>query len=232
MRSTFNVGRAIAILAAVGLVGCGARITPSPLTAAAAAGNAEEVRRLLAAGTPPDAVDPSGQTALMVAARNDRVEVIRVLVAAGADVNAPDHRMTRWPPLVHAIHKGREGAATALLQAGADPNAHDRAGATPLMYAAAYGNLALVRKLLARGADPRAATTDGVTALWAAAGGGGLFDLSDGPAIGTCYPEIVDAILERAPELRVRRAFSNRIIHAFAGASCDALLKRLEADRP
>lgn len=218
----------IGLAAAVLLAGCGGRVKLSPLTAAAAAGNVDEIRRLVAAGTSPNALDESGQTALGVAARAGQVAAIAALVEAGADVNLIDQRTTRWPPLVHALHKRQNEAALALLAAGAQPDPVLWAGARPLMFAAAYGDLPLVQELLARGADPRAETEDGVTAVWAAAGGGAFFDLGDGPLIGTCFPEIVNALLEKAPELRIPRDFSTRLIHFFADTQCDALLARLE----
>ena len=47
-------------------------------------GETEEVSQLLAQGTPADAVDESGRTALFFASANGHVEVMRLLLAHGA----------------------------------------------------------------------------------------------------------------------------------------------------
>jgi hypothetical protein len=63
------------------------------LRAAAAGGNEEIVRQLLAWGADANAPSPIGYTPLMCAAGVDHsTAVARRLIAAGADVNARDHR--------------------------------------------------------------------------------------------------------------------------------------------
>ena len=131
--------------------------------------------------------------------------MVRALLQAGADPNLRDTAVNRWTPLVHAIHKHQNQAARLLLEAGAEVEAPEGGGATPLIFASAYGNAEMVRELLARGADPRVKTAGGVTALGNAMGAGGLFDITDGPAIGTCHPEVVRALLQRAPDLKLER---------------------------
>jgi hypothetical protein len=59
------------------------------LTHAVVDGSADDVRGLIAAGTHPDERDePDEPTPLMVAAARGRLDVVEVLVGAGADVNA------------------------------------------------------------------------------------------------------------------------------------------------
>jgi len=55
------------------------------LMQAAAIGDGQRVRDLLAYGTPPNATSRIGSTALMYAARNNRLDIVDVLLAAGAD---------------------------------------------------------------------------------------------------------------------------------------------------
>jgi hypothetical protein len=63
-----------------------------------------------------------------------RSDVLIALVAAGGDVKAKDENAST--PLLWAVQTGCSPAAVrALLEAGADPNAHAKAGATPLMFA-------------------------------------------------------------------------------------------------
>ena len=59
-----------------------------PLQTAAARGDVAEVRRLLAAGADVDATCDGGRTALFVAARHGRADVVRVLLAAKANVDS------------------------------------------------------------------------------------------------------------------------------------------------
>ena len=76
---------------------------------------------------------------------------IALLFAALASPAAAD------TPLHSAAGTGDTAALTALLDAGADPDALDSLGAyTPLHYAARYGHAAAISALLDAGADPNA----------------------------------------------------------------------------
>ena len=72
-------------------------------------------------------------------------------------------------PLHNAARSGDLSAVKMLLEAGADPNARGRRGATPLHEAAYNDNLAVVEALLAAGADPNAGERGGATPLHEAA---------------------------------------------------------------
>lgn len=88
----------------------------------------------------------------------------KVLIKAGADVNAPSKDGTR--PLHAAAVDGSVADIELLLKAGADVNGrntHD--GATPLMLAVAYKDMDCVSALLAAGANPRLIDADGDSAL-------------------------------------------------------------------
>jgi hypothetical protein len=111
---------------------------------AAAAGHAEVVRVLLAAGAGLAGTVDSGFPPLFFAVREGRLEVVRVLLAAGADVralidappsSAPARRGTpkraATTPLALAVQNGHFELALALVEAGADPN-DVRTGFTPL----------------------------------------------------------------------------------------------------
>ena len=96
--------------------------------------------------------------ALVWAAKADRVEVLPLLVARGADVNGDPYRGT---PLIWAASIPRLAAARWLLDHGADANrratfggpGHGE-GVTALHLAAQSDHLEMARLLLERGADP------------------------------------------------------------------------------
>jgi hypothetical protein len=79
---------------------------------------------------------------------------------------SPDLGPADEPLLSFALGSCAVGAASLLIDAGADVGARGRDGATPLWHAAGCGNRVLVEALLARGADVNAREPDGATALW------------------------------------------------------------------
>lgn len=156
---------------------------------------------------------------LDVAARTGDAARVRALAAAGADLNAADRGGTRWTPLLHAIHKGQRSAVRALLDAGADVNRASPSGLSPLEMAAGNGQVDIVRQLLAAGANPR---EPGV--FTAAVSGGALSDINR-PLDGTCNPEIVSLLLQRAPDLRLPRTARGHLSYLFARVNqCEAVL--------
>jgi hypothetical protein len=115
----------------------------------------------------------AGDTALHFAAAAYEAEIVRRLIAAGADVRARNRRKDE--PL-HAAACGSPGsrfwnpdaqAATivCLVEAGADPNAVNMDGATPLHKAVRTRCAQAVRTLLGCGADPRLKNKSGSTPM-------------------------------------------------------------------
>jgi Ankyrin repeats (3 copies)/Ankyrin repeat len=113
-----------------------------------------------------------GDTALHLAAAGYRVEIVRRLLAAGADPNAAgNHRHSG--PLHYAADGYINGPAWdakrqvktigVLLDAGADINAQDKNGAAPLHRAVRTRCAAAVRCLLKVGADPTLKNKPGST---------------------------------------------------------------------
>lgn len=200
----------IALLSSLMVVAACHDYVNTPLRTAAADGDLQEVTRLLAGGADPDGKEKPGWTPLGLAARKGHLEVVRALLKAGAEVDRRDSVRNRWTPLIHAIHKNQNQAARALLDGGAKVDERVGCGATALMFAAAYGNTEIVRELLARGADPYLEAKGGVTALSNAAGGGALFDFTDGPSFGTCFPDTIRALKDRAPDLTLKDTLFNR----------------------
>src|SRR5579871_219941 len=103
---------------------------------AARTGDAQKVRQLLANGVPVDVredfapgryYEQSEQTALMYAAAEGHLEVIRILLKAGASVNAIDKMFSRefggeQTALHYAARKPNVAVVEELLNAGADVN--------------------------------------------------------------------------------------------------------------
>jgi hypothetical protein len=115
----------------------------------------------------------AGDTALHIAAAAYDTEIVRNLLAAGADVRARN-RLGDEP--LHAASVGTPGsrrwnpsaqAATiaCIVEAGADPNATDKIGVSPLHRAVRTRCAAAVRTLLKHGADPERKNKSGSTPM-------------------------------------------------------------------
>lgn len=96
----------------------------------------------------------SGETWLMVAAREDKAAALQQLLDLGAPIDA--QRFEGATALSEAVLADRFGAAKLLVERGADVNLATGFGVTPLMYAAFNGNAELVRLLIAHGAKVEA----------------------------------------------------------------------------
>jgi ankyrin repeat protein len=103
---------------------------------AAVVGDLDKVRQLVAEGFDINAFDEFGKTALHYAVDEEHLEVARLLIRSGADVNARSEQMIGDTPLAAAAGTCSLEMAKLLVEAGADPtirgwmqlNALDRAG--------------------------------------------------------------------------------------------------------
>ncbi len=99
-----------------------------------------------------DAVHPNGKTALMLAAKQGRLQRVKALLAAKADVNRTNNN--GGTPLMYAALGGNTEIVELFLDRGADVNAAAKNGWSALMVASAKGHTKVVELLLAAGADP------------------------------------------------------------------------------
>ena len=129
------------------------------------------LRALLKQGADVNAAQGDGMTALHWAATHGDVEEARMLIYAGARVDALT-RNGNYTPLHLAAKAGTPTAVRALLDAGANANAKTSSGgATPLHLAAAQGSTESITALLDKGAtvDAREGAWAQTPLMWASA---------------------------------------------------------------
>jgi len=125
-----------------------------------------DVQKELAGNANPNIPDSSGWTALFYATQSIDVEVVRILIKAGADVNARSH-MRQTPIMAAAANfsRGQEMMET-LIAAGANINAQDVNGQTALMFEVRrFTRPELVAFMLKAGARTDLRDSKGLTAL-------------------------------------------------------------------
>ncbi|WP_165250939.1 ankyrin repeat domain-containing protein [Paludisphaera soli] len=125
----------------------------SGLTKLAEEGDVEGVRTMLDAGTPVDFIDNGrfNATPLEVAARAGRLEVVRLLLGRGADVNHVDH--DGFSPVTSAARAGEWAVVAMLAEHGGDfrqPDGHGKSGSDYLRRCRGKRNRAAVEAALAR----------------------------------------------------------------------------------
>ena len=152
-------------------VTAGAPALAGKLTDAVKARDVSLVRSLLAAGE--DVQEKvRGDFPLTAAAATGPLELVAVLLEAGADIEQPNREGLH--PLHNAVIHGRKEIVALLLQKGAMVDAKEKWGRTPLLSFAATGGTdnEIAKMLLAAGADPTIEvdkSDDGYVALqWAA----------------------------------------------------------------
>ena len=90
---------------------------------------------------------------LGLAAYFGKVEAVKYLIKAGAEVNSPSKNSLGVTPLQSAVAGGHLEITRLLLEAGASPNVRERSGDTPLHAAAQNGDVEIVRSLIFGGAN-------------------------------------------------------------------------------
>lgn len=147
------------------------------------------VRALLKQREDVNRPEGDGATALHWAAYHGNVEILSLLIGAGARADAANDLAIT--PLAIAADNSHAPIVERLLELGANPNAASETGVTPLMRAARTGSAAAVRALLARNADVNAAERERkqTPLMW---------------AVSQRHPEIVKLLLDRGADVRAR----------------------------
>ncbi len=140
-----------------------------------------------------DGADPNawgGYYRSPVIMHSDNIEIIKLLIAAGAD---PKIKMSNGETtLMHAINHGSLEIVKLFFENGIDLNAKTNDGETALMYAAQKGDVEKVNFLLANGADPHVQTVHGKNAIIYAA--------------ENKHPKIVEILLAKDPSASTKKA--------------------------
>lgn len=160
------------------------QITASYLVHAASENDIATVQLYLDAGTPIDAQNKYGLTALIVAAQHHFPELVQLLLQQKANPKIADNTgrtalhealalpyyytaydFTEQEKTPYSYSEKERKTIDALIQQGADPNAADNSGLTPLMIAAQSGNNTIVAEMIRRNGDASLADKEGKTAF-------------------------------------------------------------------
>lgn len=136
------------VFAALFCLRSGLKLQVPPMCRAARQGDVVAIRKYLRDGASPDTADERGGTALMYAAGKGHMDVVKLLVQAGADIHA---QRDTGGTMIHA--SATPELIEYFLGAGLDINALDTGRTSPYLRAEG-GDLDGIRCLMKHGADP------------------------------------------------------------------------------
>jgi len=105
-------------------------------------------------------VDRVGENAMMMAALNNDVAIVKLLIEKGAEVNKKG-----WAPLHYAAANGNDDVVQILIDHSAYVDAGSPNDTTPLMMAARGNHISTIKLLLDNGADLNVKNQIGMNAL-------------------------------------------------------------------
>jgi len=128
--------------------------------------NVNAIRKLLNNGANVNQNIGNGRSPLIQASSNGNLELVKLLLAKGADVNKANDKNGETP-LYQASKWGHANVVKVLMAKGADVNKATKKGFTPLIAASMEGHMEVVTLLLAApGIDVNKANKDGTTPLY------------------------------------------------------------------
>jgi ankyrin repeat protein len=193
----------------------------SPIADAAMNEDFDSVQFLIQEGEEVNTAQGDGMTALHWAAENGDVEMLEMLMSAGANPEAVT-RLGRYTPLHLASKLGREASVVSLLRLGSAVNPRTTTGAvTPLHFAAASGSELAVKALLDHGAnvDAKELQWDQTPLMFAAAlNRVGIIDILVAHGADISMAAKVIDIAKRQQEDRADQAQWNNLRRVLAGS--------------
>jgi ankyrin repeat protein len=143
------------------------------------------------------------------AAESGQLEIVKLLLKKGADINATD-KYYLWTPLHRAAKFGKGDVAAYLIKKGAKVNAVSGRGFMPLHVAIQNQQTELVRLLIAKGSDVNARIGYGYNALQMAVEYGNIETLTllidKGAAMDTIAGEDRTALMTAVGQNRIDKA--------------------------
>ena len=147
----------------------------------------ETLQAIISHGADVNATNKNNLTALMIACMKGNIDVINVLLNAGADHSIVDTDGKTW---IHYAVRGGSSKETlqVIINHGADVNATNKNNLTALMIACMKGYIDAIDVLLSAGADPSIADTKGETWIHYA-------------VQGDCSKEILQATIDHGADV-------------------------------
>jgi len=118
---------------------------------AAAAGYKETTALFLKAGMEVNAKGTNGETAIMLAAVNKNIELLKFLVKKTANINAQNNE--GYTALMFVSSQGDVEFAEFLIAKGAEMNTQNNNGETALMLSVLHAHIGMTKMLIEKGAD-------------------------------------------------------------------------------
>ncbi|HVP58896.1 MAG TPA: ankyrin repeat domain-containing protein [bacterium] len=220
MRSKVHVPlatAAVAVLALIVVISSAAPLSAGDIHRAIKDGDVARVKALLSNNPQlvdvPDETDQWKSLPLHLAATRGNIEIARLLLEAGADIECGDSDEST--PLDNAAVNKHGDMVAFLLSKGADVNRRDKNGACALSFAASAGDTAIVQQLVRAGADLNFRDVNGYTLAHLAA--------------SRNLTSLLDVLIARGSNLETATAEGMTPLHLAAGRGRVEMVKTLLA---